>query len=67
MAKIDLKGNTIEASKFVGEFEGDIDVTVTAADVTVTSITTEGGTVIPAGNLQTVLQAIADLADPSGG
>lgn len=31
----------------------------------VAAITTAGGTAIPAGTLQTVLQAIADLADPA--
>jgi len=30
------------------------------------AITTEGGTTIPAGNIQATLQAIADLADPGG-
>lgn len=30
------------------------------------AITTVGGTTIPAGNIQTALQAIADLADPGG-
>lgn len=30
------------------------------------SITTAGGTTIPAGTLQDTLQAIADLADPAG-
>lgn len=31
----------------------------------VESITTAGGTVIPAGTIQEVLQAIADLANPA--
>lgn len=38
-----------------------------AEDDVVASITTANGTVIPAGTLQEVLQAIADLADPDAG
>lgn len=34
-------------------------------DEVVPAITTAGGTTIPAGTLEEVLQAIADLADPS--
>lgn len=36
-----------------------------ADDTVVESITTAGGTTIPAGTIQEVLQAIADLADPA--
>lgn len=38
---------------------------IPASKIAVASITTAGSTTIPAGDLQTVLQAIADLADPS--
>lgn len=39
---------------------------IPATQITVASFETAGGTTIPAGTLQATLEAIADLADPSG-
>lgn len=47
------------------EVSEDGTVTLTAAQIQVANFTTAGSTAI-SGNLQEVLEAIADLADPAG-